>query len=74
MLEAEHDTMLNHVNLKLNGPCVFLLMAHLPISSLLSCPYFTQCISHIPGAVKTGRWGTTDILDDEDDISLKIGR
>ncbi len=70
MLEAEHDTMLNHVNLKLNGLGVFPLLAHLPISSLLSCPYFTQCISHIPGAVKTVRWGTTNIVDDEDEICL----
>lgn len=74
MLEAEHDTMLNSVILKLNGPHVFLLLAHLPISSLLSCPYFTQCISHIPGAVQSVRWGMTNILDHEDDISLKIGR
>ena len=74
MLEAEHDTMLNNVVLKLNGPCVFPFWAHLPISSLLSCPYFTQCISHIPGAVQSVRWGMTNILDDEDDISLKIGR
>ena len=74
MLEAEHDTMLNCVDLKLTGPRVFPFWAHLPISSLLSCPYFTQCISHIPGAVQSVRWGMTNILDYEDDISLKIGR
>ncbi len=62
VLEAEHDTMLNCVNLTLNGPHVFPLLAHLPISSLLSCPYFTQCISYIPGAVKTVRWGMTQYI------------
>ena len=59
VLEAEHDTMLNRVNLKLNGPHLFPLLAHLPISSMLSCPHFTQCISHVHGAVKTVRWGMT---------------
>jgi hypothetical protein len=65
VLEAEHDTMMNsvnRVNLKLNGPHVFPLLAHLPICSLLSCPYFTQCISHIPGAVKTVRRGMTQYI------------
>ena len=62
VLEAEHDTMLNRVNLKLNGPHVFPLLAHLPISSMLSCPHFTQCISYINGAVKTVRWGMTQYI------------
>ncbi len=59
VLEAEHDIMWNSVILQLNRPHVFPLLAHLPISSLLSCPHFTQCISHIPGAAKPVRWGMT---------------
>ncbi len=59
MFEAAHDAMLNCVNLKLIGPHVFPLLAHLPISSLLLCPYFTPCICHIPVTVKTVSWGMT---------------
>ncbi len=62
VLEAELDTMLNRVKMKLNGAHVFLLLAHLPLSNLLSCQHFTQCMSHIPGAVQTVRWGMTQYI------------
>jgi hypothetical protein len=37
-------------------------LANLSISNLLWCPYFTQCISHTLGAVKTVTWGMTQYI------------
>jgi hypothetical protein len=51
-LEDEHDTSLkkeDECEAEIQRTAAVPFLAHVPLSRLLSCPYYTQCIRHITG-------------------------